>query len=55
MNTPEQLQEAFDDYRRTGFGGWPWAEPDPVHPRSEGRFALHADGSVEHRDIQAVR
>ncbi|MFO7699650.1 MAG: pirin family protein [Acidimicrobiia bacterium] len=55
MNTPEQLQEAFDDYRRTGFGGWPWADPDPVHPRSEGRFALHADGSVEHRDIEAVR
>ena len=55
MNTPEQLQDAFDDYRRTGFGGWPWAQPDPVHPRSEGRFALHADGMVEHRDMQPVR
>ena len=54
MNTPEQLQQAFDDYRRTGFGGWPWATPDPVHARTEGRFALHADGSVEHRDMQQV-
>jgi redox-sensitive bicupin YhaK (pirin superfamily) len=55
MNTPEQLQDAFDDYRRTGFGGWPWAQADPVHPRSEGRFALHADGMVEHRDMQQIR
>lgn len=55
MNTPEQLQDAFDDYRRTGFGGWPWAQADPVHPRSEGRFALHADGMVEHRDMQPIR
>jgi len=52
MNTPEELQEAFDDYRRTGFGGWPWPSADPVHLRTDGRFALHADGSVEHRDMQ---
>ncbi|MDJ0791186.1 MAG: pirin family protein [Acidimicrobiia bacterium] len=52
MNTPEELQQAFDDYRRTGFGGWPWASPDPVHARTDGRFALHADGTVEHREMQ---
>jgi redox-sensitive bicupin YhaK (pirin superfamily) len=52
MNTPEELQQAFDDYRRTGFGGWPWASPDPVHARTEGRFALHADGTIEHREMQ---
>lgn len=40
MNTPEELQQAFDDYRRTGFGGWPWASADPVHPRSDGRLSL---------------
>ncbi len=53
-NTPEELQQAIDDYRTTGFGGWPWATRDPVHPRSEGRFAMHADGRVEHRDMQAA-
>jgi redox-sensitive bicupin YhaK (pirin superfamily) len=52
MNTPEELQQAFDDYRTTGFGGWPWSRRDPVHPRTEGRFALHADGTVEHREMQ---
>jgi hypothetical protein len=52
MNTPEELQEAFADYRRTGFGGWPWSGPDPVHARTEGRFALHANGVVEHREMQ---
>lgn len=55
MNTPEELQQAFADYRRTGFGGWPWTRPDPVHERTSGRFALHADGRVEHRDMQRVR
>lgn len=52
MNTPEELQQAFDDYRNTGFGGWPWSSADPVHARADGRFALHADGSIEHRDMQ---
>jgi redox-sensitive bicupin YhaK (pirin superfamily) len=52
MNTPEELQQAFDDYRSTGFGGWPWSRVDPVHDRTVGRFALHADGKVEHRDMQ---
>jgi redox-sensitive bicupin YhaK (pirin superfamily) len=55
MNTPEELQQAFDDYRSTGFGGWPWSRRDPVHPRTEGRFALHADGRVEHRDMQSAQ
>ncbi|MGH3649836.1 MAG: pirin family protein [Acidimicrobiia bacterium] len=54
MNTPEELRQAVDDYRRTRFGGWPWSGPDPVHDRSEGRFALHADGKVEHRERQRV-
>lgn len=51
MNTPEEIQQALLDYRRTGFGGWPWAGPDPVHARTEGRFAIHADGQIEHRDL----
>jgi len=47
MNTKAEIETAFDDYRRTGFGGWPWPTDDPVHPRDAGRFARHADGRVE--------
>jgi redox-sensitive bicupin YhaK (pirin superfamily) len=47
MNTRAQIQEAFNDYQRTQFGGWPWPSDDPVHPRTEGRFAIHADGRKE--------
>lgn len=47
MNTPQEIQQAFADYRRTQFGGWPWAEAEVVHPKEKGRFALHADGKEE--------
>ena len=47
MNTRAEIQQAFNDYQRTGFGGWPWRSGDPVHPREEGRFARHADGRIE--------
>ena len=47
MNTRQEIQQAFLDYQRTRFGGWPWPSDDPVHPRTEGRFARHADGRIE--------
>jgi redox-sensitive bicupin YhaK (pirin superfamily) len=47
MNSREELEQAFQDYRRTQFGGWPFPENAPVHPRTRGRFARHADGRVE--------
>lgn len=47
MNTPAEINQAISDYRRTGFGGWPWTADGPVHPRPEGRFAIHADGRRE--------
>jgi redox-sensitive bicupin YhaK (pirin superfamily) len=47
MNTREEIMRAYADYRATGFGGWPWQRPDPVHPREQGRFARHADGKLE--------
>ncbi len=52
MNSADELRQAVEDYRRTEFGGWPWPTRSPVHPRAEGRFALHADGKVEHREMQ---
>ncbi|HEX6145123.1 MAG TPA: pirin-like C-terminal cupin domain-containing protein, partial [Acidimicrobiia bacterium] len=49
MNSAEELRQAVEDYHRTQFG-WPWSQRDPVHARNEGRFAIHADGRIEHRD-----
>ncbi|HSL59586.1 MAG TPA: pirin family protein [Acidimicrobiales bacterium] len=54
MNTKAEIARAFDDYQRTQFGGWPWADADPTHPRDRGRFARHADGTVEELDADAV-
>ena len=50
MNSQQEIQQAFSDYQRTQFGGWPFKRDDPVHPREQGRFARHADGKVEQRD-----
>lgn len=47
MNTKEEIQQAFNDFHATKFGGWPWKRADQVHDRSEGRFARHADGTYE--------
>lgn len=47
MNSQSEIQEAYADYRRTRFGGWPWPKDDPVHPREQGRFARHADGRID--------
>ena len=47
MNSKEEIQQAFNDYHETQFGGWPWKRLDQVHDRNKGRFALHADGREE--------
>jgi len=45
MNSREELQSAFDDYRRTEFGGWSWPDDGPVHGAEARRFARYPDGT----------
>jgi redox-sensitive bicupin YhaK (pirin superfamily) len=47
MNTRAELEQAYADYRRTQFGGWPWSRTDPTHPSDERRFARRTSGAVE--------
>ena len=49
MNTQDELRQAFEEYRLTQFGGWPWPYPDNVHEKEKGRFAKYPDGSLEEK------
>jgi quercetin 2,3-dioxygenase len=46
MNDRAGIEQAFEDYRRTRFGGWPWPVDDPVHGDVPDRFARQPDGTV---------
>ena len=52
MNSEAEIHQAFADYRRTQFGGWPWPDNAPVHGKQVRRFATHADGKTDTLPIQ---
>ena len=50
MNNMAEIQQAFNDYRRTQFGGWPWQTHDVVHGSEKGRFARFSNGEEIPKD-----
>lgn len=43
-NSPEEINEAMQEYRKTQFGGWPYNSNEPVHDKNIGRFARFTNG-----------
>lgn len=47
MTTKAEIHQAIRDYQTTRFGGWSWPSEEPVHARDAGRFARHANGTID--------
>ncbi|SES99670.1 hypothetical protein SAMN05660297_01139 [Natronincola peptidivorans] len=47
MNTMEEIQQAYKDYKATSFGGWPWDRKDPVNSKALGRFAKYSGEDID--------
>lgn len=51
MNNMVEIRQAFEDYRKTQFGGWPWPKTDMVHGNEIKRFATYINGEKEERPV----
>jgi len=47
MNTRSEIEQAFQDYNSTGFGGWNWEDTAPIHGRFNGKFAKFPNGEID--------
>ncbi|AKL94778.1 pirin-like protein [Clostridium aceticum] len=47
MNSMDEIQQAYQDYNTTQFGGWPWDRKDPISAKGMGRFAKYDDTHTE--------
>jgi len=47
MNSRGEIRDTIAEYQAMQFGGWWWGSDEPVHPATDGRFAQHADGTIE--------
>ncbi|MGX6977704.1 pirin family protein [Vagococcus elongatus] len=45
MNTKAEVVQAYEDFRKNQFGGWPWSSSAPTIPSDKGRFSVYDKGS----------
>jgi quercetin 2,3-dioxygenase len=47
MNSNEEIEKTFQDFRKTQFGGWSFPTREPTSPKESGRFAKYSDGRID--------
>ncbi|XUB36359.1 hypothetical protein IGI41_001353 [Enterococcus sp. DIV0876] len=45
MNTREEILQAYEDFQKDQFGGWPWETDAPTIPPEKGRFSVYDKGT----------
>lgn len=51
MNSEAEIHQAFEDFKQTQFGGWPWDSIEPTHEHAKGRFAKYIDGRLVEKEL----